>query len=151
MGRLRPLGTLPYPQVVYMLLSNTSLSQATTTEPLSAPFIIIVESSLKQYKGSRSSIYITHSLQWTVNMENMNMNMEVSNRSVFPTSFDRGRFEGNLFSFENGSDLQIIYLTLLISKTSFYRCFLRDCSRMVKYELYILLTLLILVWRLFSF
>ena len=70
-------------------------------------------------------------------MENMNMNMEVSNKSVFPTSFGRGRLQGNLFSFENESDLQIIYLTSLISKTSFYRWLLPDCSRMVKYQLYI--------------
>ena len=78
-----------------------------------------------------------NSIQWTVNMENMNMNMEVSNKSVFPTSFGRGRLQGNLFSFENESDLQIIYLTSLISKTSFYRWLLPDCSRMVKYQLYI--------------
>ena len=37
--------------------------------------------------------------------------MEVSKKSVFSTSFDRDRFQENLSSFENESDLQIIYLT----------------------------------------
>ena len=44
--------------------------------------------------------------------------MEVSKKSVIPTSFGRDRFQGNLFSFENESYLQVIYLTSLISKTS---------------------------------
>ena len=48
------------------------------------------------------------------------MNMEVSNKSVLPTSFGRGRLQGNLFSFEN-----------------VYRWLLPDCSRMVKYQLHI--------------
>ena len=48
------------------------------------------------------------------------MNMENCKKSVFPTSFGRSPFQGNLFSFENESDLQIIYLTSLISKTSFH-------------------------------
>ena len=61
--------------------------------------------------------------------------MEVSKKSVFPTSFGHGRFQGNLLSFKNKSDLQIIYLMSLISKTSFYCRPLRSCSRMVKYEL----------------
>ena len=41
--------------------------------------------------------------------------MEVSKKSFFPTSLGRGRFQGNLFSVENESDLQIIYLTSFIS------------------------------------
>ena len=57
--------------------------------------------------------------------------MGVSKKSVFPTSFGRGRFEGNLFSFENESDLQIIYLTSLISRTSFYYKLLPSFSRIV--------------------
>ena len=61
--------------------------------------------------------------------------MEVSNKSVFPTSFGRGRFQGNLFSFQNESDLHIIYLTSLISKTSFCCRLLPSCSGIVKYEL----------------
>ena len=39
--------------------------------------------------------------------------MEVSEKSVFPTSFGRRHFQWNLFSFENKSDLQISYLTPL--------------------------------------
>ena len=61
--------------------------------------------------------------------------MEVSNKSVFPTSFGRGRFQGNLFSFENESDSQIIYFTLLIIKTSFYCRLVPSSSRIVKFEL----------------
>ena len=34
----------------------------------------------------------------------------VSDRSVFPTSFGRGRFQGNLFSFENHKWLQKIFI-----------------------------------------
>ena len=60
--------------------------------------------------------------------------MEVSRMSVFPTSFGRGRFQGNLFSLENESDLKIIYLTSRIIKTSFYCRFFPSCSRIVKYE-----------------
>ena len=37
--------------------------------------------------------------------------MEVNKKSVFSTSFGRDRFQENLSSFENESDLQIIYLT----------------------------------------
>ena len=61
--------------------------------------------------------------------------MEVINKSVFRTSFGRGRFQENLFSFENESDLQLIYLTSFISETSFYCRLLPSCNRMVKYEL----------------
>ena len=61
--------------------------------------------------------------------------MEVSEKSVFATSFGRGPFQGNLFSFKNKIDLHIIYLTSLISKTSFYCRLLLSCSRIVKYEL----------------
>ena len=56
-------------------------------------------------------------------------------KSVFPTSFGRGRFQGNLFSFGKESDLQIIYLTSLVSKTSFCCRLLSSCSIIVKYEL----------------
>ena len=35
--------------------------------------------------------------------------MKVSNKSVFPTSCDRDRLQGNLFSFENKNDLEIMY------------------------------------------
>ena len=59
--------------------------------------------------------------------------MEVSKKSVFPTSFGLRHFQWNLFSFENKSDLQISYLTSL--KTSFYSRLLPSCSRIVKYEL----------------
>ena len=40
--------------------------------------------------------------------------MEVSEKSVFPTSFGCDHFQENLVSFENESDLLIIYLTSLI-------------------------------------
>ena len=46
--------------------------------------------------------------------------MEVSNKLFFPTSFNRGGFQGNLFSFKNESDLQIIELTSLVCKALFY-------------------------------
>ena len=49
---------------------------------------------------------------------------ENSKKSVFPTSFGGGSFPGNLFSFENKSDLQRYYLTSLVIKTSFYGVFL---------------------------
>ena len=40
--------------------------------------------------------------------------MEVSEKSVFPTSFGCDHFQENLVSLENESDLLIIYLTSLI-------------------------------------
>ena len=61
--------------------------------------------------------------------------MEVIEKSVLATSFGRGPFQGNLFSFKNKIDLQIIYLTSLISETSFDCRLLLSCSRIVKYEL----------------
>ena len=42
-----------------------------------------------------SNIAIWHYINCTVNMR-----LTVSEKSVFPTSFGRGRFQGNLFSFE---------------------------------------------------
>ena len=39
------------------------------------------------------------------------MGLSVSDKSVFPTSFGRGRFQGNLFSFEKHKWLQKFYLT----------------------------------------
>ena len=39
----------------------------------------------------------------------------VSKKLVFPSSFGGGYFQENLFSLENESDLQIIYLTSRIS------------------------------------
>ena len=60
---------------------------------------------------------------------------EVIKTSVFPTSFGRDRFQGNLISFGNESDLKIVYLTSLISITSFYCRLLPSCSRIVKYKL----------------
>ena len=38
----------------------------------------------------------------------VNMGLTVSEKSVFPTSFGRGRFQGNLFSFEKHKWLQKI-------------------------------------------
>ena len=61
--------------------------------------------------------------------------MEVSKNSVFPTSFCLSRLPGNLFSCGIGSDLEIICLTSLISKTSFYWRLLPSCSRIVKFGL----------------
>ena len=55
MGRLGLVHTLFYHQAVCMPPSNNRLSQATTTEPLSAPFMIMLGSSFKLYKASRSS------------------------------------------------------------------------------------------------
>ena len=60
--------------------------------------------------------------------------MQLSKKSVFPTSFGRGHFQENLFSFKNKSDLQIIYLTSLINKMSFYCRLLQSCSRTVEYK-----------------
>ena len=57
--------------------------------------------------------------------------MDASKNSFFPTSFGRRCFS----RFENDSDLQKIYLTLFISKTSFYCRLLPSCSGIVKYEL----------------
>ena len=45
--------------------------------------------------------------------------MKVSKKSLFPTSFGCGHFQSNLVSFENESDLQVIYLMSLISKTPY--------------------------------
>ena len=50
-----------------------------------------------------------------------------------PTSFGSGCFKGNLFSFENDSDFQLIYLTPLISNTPFYYRVLPSCKRKVKF------------------
>ena len=44
------------------------------------------------------------------------MGLTVSEKSVFPTSFARGRFEGNLFSFENISDYRKSYLTSYVCR-----------------------------------
>ena len=43
--------------------------------------------------------------------------MKISAKSVFTTSFGCGYFQGNFFSSENESDLQIIYLMSFISET----------------------------------
>ena len=40
----------------------------------------------------------------------VNMGLTVSDKSVFPTSFGRGRFQGNLFSFEKQKWLQKIFI-----------------------------------------
>ena len=61
--------------------------------------------------------------------------MEVCNKSVFRTSFGCGRLQRSSFSFGNKSGLQIIYLTSLISKTSFYFRLLPSCGRIVTYKL----------------
>ena len=61
--------------------------------------------------------------------------MEVCNKSVFRTSFGCGCLQGSSFSFGNNSGLQIIYLTSLISKTSFYFRLLPSCGRIVTYKL----------------
>ena len=61
--------------------------------------------------------------------------MEVCNKSVFRTSFGCGGLQGSSFSFGNNSGLQIIYLTSLISKTSFYFRLLPSCGRIVTYKL----------------
>ena len=61
--------------------------------------------------------------------------MEVCNKSVFRTSFGCGRLQRSSFSFGNNSGLQIIYLTSLISKTSFYFRLLPSCGRIVTYKL----------------
>ena len=61
--------------------------------------------------------------------------MEVSEKSVFPTSFGCDHFQENLVSFENEINLLIIYLMSLISKTSFYSRLLPSCSRIIKYGL----------------
>ena len=60
--------------------------------------------------------------------------MEVCNKSVFRT-FGCGRLQRSSFSFGNNSGLQIIYLTSLISKTSFYFRLLPSCGRIVTYKL----------------
>ena len=39
------------------------------------------------------------------------MGLTVSEKSVFPTSFGRGRFQGNLFSFEKHKGYRRFYLT----------------------------------------
>ena len=39
--------------------------------------------------------------------------LTVSEKSVFPTSFGRGRFEGNLFSFEKHKCLQKILFDVI--------------------------------------
>ena len=39
------------------------------------------------------------------------MGLTVSEKSVFPTSSGRGRFQGNLFSFENISGYRRFYFT----------------------------------------
>ena len=57
--------------------------------------------------------------------------MEGSKKSLFSTSFDRGR----LFPFENESDLQIIHSMSLIIKTSFYCRLLPSCSKIKNYGL----------------
>ena len=61
--------------------------------------------------------------------------MEVCYKSVFRTSFGCGRLQRSSFSFGNNSGLQIIYLTSLISKTSFYFRLLPSCGRIVTYKL----------------
>ena len=43
----------------------------------------------------------------------MNVGLTVSEKSVFPTSFDRGRFQGNLFSFEKRKWLQKILFDVI--------------------------------------
>ena len=61
--------------------------------------------------------------------------MGVNKKSVLLTSFDRGRFNGNLFSFENKGELQISYLMLLIRQISFFYRFLHSCSKIVDFGL----------------
>ena len=46
------------------------------------------------------------------------MGSAVSKKSVFPTSFGRGRFQGNLFSFEKHKWLQKIVFDVICLKTS---------------------------------
>ena len=41
------------------------------------------------------------------------MRLTVSEKSVFPTSFGRGRFQGNLFSFEKHKWLQKILFDVI--------------------------------------
>ena len=43
----------------------------------------------------------------------VNMGLTVSEKSVFPTSFDRGCFQGNLFSFEKHKWLQKILFDVI--------------------------------------
>ena len=43
----------------------------------------------------------------------VNMGLTVSEKSVFPTSFDCGRFQGNLFSFEKHKWLQKILFDVI--------------------------------------
>ena len=42
------------------------------------------------------------------------MGLTVSEKSVFPTSFGRGRFQGNLFSFEKHKWLQKILFDVYV-------------------------------------
>ena len=49
----------------------------------------------------------------------VNIEKESYKKSVFPVTFGRDRFQGNEFSFENETELQIINLTLRIDQTSF--------------------------------
>ena len=53
------------------------------------------------------------------------MGLTVSEKSVFPTSFGRGRFQGNLFSFEKYKWLQydlfdVIYLEIRHNGVAFF-------------------------------
>ena len=43
----------------------------------------------------------------------VNMGLTVSEKSVFPTSFGRGRFQGNLFSFEKHKWVQKILFDII--------------------------------------
>ena len=56
-------------------------------------------------------------------------------RSQFSQRVSAVAVSMELFSFENESDLEIIYLTSLVSKVSFYCRLLPSCSSTVKYEL----------------
>ena len=44
------------------------------------------------------------------------MGLTISEKSLFPTSFRRGRFQGNLFSLKNISGYRRFYLTSYVSK-----------------------------------
>ena len=54
----------------------------------------------------------------------MNIGLTVSEKSVFPDSFSGGRFQGNLFSFENYKWLQkILFEVICLQKRYNYVSF----------------------------
>ena len=59
-------------------------------------------------------------------MEQLIWKIEITKKS---TSFNHGHFLGNLFSFENESDLEIVYLMSPIRRTQFSCRLLPSCSK----------------------